>query len=178
MISGTYSPSLNIPSRGFDKSDPRLSISSTGNDVKEEPEEITPLAAQLMLMDACLLMMRDLSSSSRIIGAAATLPAEVLSRSIVSSMVNVSRVLTLPGEAVADIFARSMEPVRSSLLDATLGTLVDQPPLIEYRGWKDHVDPNEYETRLNAISPRSANIEAEDYAPPTPLGKVRTIHRG
>ncbi len=178
MISGTYSPSLNIPSRGFDKSDPRLSISSTGNDVKEEPEEITPLAAQLMLMDACLLMMRDLSSSSRIIGAAATLPAEVLSRSIVSSMVNVSRVLTLPGEAVADIFARSMEPVRSSLLDATLGTLVDQPPLIEYRGWKAHVAPNAYETRLNAISPRSANIEAEDYAPPTPLGKVRTIHRG
>jgi hypothetical protein len=101
-----------------------------------------------------------------------------LSRSIVSSMGSVGSVLTLHGEAVADILARSMEPVRSSLLDATTGPLVDGPPQIEHRGWKDHVDLDEYETRLNAISPRSANVEAEDYAPPTPLGKVRTIHRG
>lgn len=178
MISGTYSPSLNIPNRAFSKSDPRISISSTGNDMKEETKGITPLAAQLILMDACLLMTQNLRSSSNIIGAAAALPAEALSRSIVSSMGSVGSVLTLHGEAVADILARSMEPVRSSLLDTTPGTLVDGPPQIEHRGWKDYVDPNEYEARMNAISPRSANIETEDYAPPTPLGKVRTIHRG
>ncbi len=63
--------------------------------------------------------------------------------------------------------------------DSRASAFIDAPvaemPQVEHRGWRDYIDPAEYETRLEAISPRSANNEAEEHVPPPPRGRGRAI---
>lgn len=175
MTDETYSPSLDLAHGKLEVVGQELPLSVTTSDV-EEVSEISAVSAQLELLDASasLRVMKELNFPSRILGAAAIFPTEILVRSVASYMGTVSNAVVPAAEVVSSAISRSMRSVSYPWLDSN----AVEPPQVENRGWKDHINSAEYEARLNAISPRSANIEAEDYAPPTPLGKVRTIHRG
>jgi hypothetical protein len=45
---------------------------------------------------------------------------------------------------------------------------------VKHRGWSRFITKDEYEARLEAITPKPNN-EAEEHIPPAPFGKVRRL---
>ncbi len=187
MTSETYSPSLTSIHRGLDTEvqEPAL-VENTGHS-KEEFDEVYRTAMQLVLIDTCLQGMSVLPSSLETIGTSFTLPRTSIRRSIIAPARNVRCALSLPAEAMVGNLTKAMVgslipsltgSARNFQPNITVGTSAQETPQVEHRGWKTYIESAEYEARLDAITPRSANNEAEDYVRPTLRGRIRTIRRG
>ncbi len=167
MTSGTHSPSLNPVHRGF------------GREVREPNEGfegINLIADQFALMTRCLRVMAPLNPLIGTINDDITSPMATLRYSITPPMRTFSSAITLlPAEVIGNLVAKSMAAASDSRASAFIDAPVAEMPQVEHRGWRDYIDPAEYETRLEAISPRSANNEAEEHVPPPPRGRGRAI---
>lgn len=178
MTSETYSPSLNSTYRRFDREVQELAPDETIGYLEEESERISRKATQLALMSTRLQRMSALPSSLGTIGTAFTLPTAAFWRSIMTPTRAVSCTFILPGEAVGSLISNFTRSVRNFQPNTTVGASEEETLRVKHRGWKDYINPSEYEARLDAITPRSANNEAEDYGRPAPRGRIRTIRRG
>lgn len=177
MTSETYSPSLNSIHRGLDTEVQESAPVQAMGHSREEFERVHRITTQLALMNTCLQRTRVLHSSLGTIGTAFTLPAAAFLRSVTIPTRTVSVALALPVEAVGSLISGFAGSVRDSQPNTTVVTSVEETPRVKHRGWKDYIDSAEYEARLDAVTPRSANNEAEDYVRPTPRGRIRTIRR-
>ncbi len=178
MTSETYSPSLNSIHRGLEiEAQEPVPVETMGHS-EEEFKRIYRAATQLARINTCLQGMRVLPSSLGTIGTAFPLPTAAFWRSIATPTRTVSCALVLPTEAMGSIISSITEAARDFQPSTTVDTSVQETSRVRHRGWKDYIDSAEYEARLDAITPRSANNEAEDYVRPTPRGRIRTIRRG
>lgn len=176
MTSETYSPSLNPVRQGLGIEVRESAPPEATNDWKEGFEEINLAADQFALIARCFQAMAPLNPLIEIMNGSITSSMATIRCAVTPPARTFSNAITLlPAGAIESLVANSM----AAVVGCRASTFVDAPvaevPQVEHRGWRGYIDPAEYEARLEAISPRPVNNEAEEHVPPPPRGRGRAI---
>lgn len=176
MTSETYSPSLNSVRQGLGGEAQKSAPPKAINDRKEGLEEINLAADQFALIARCFQAMAPLNPLIEIMNGSITSSMATIRCAVTPPARTFSNAITLfPAGVLEGLVASSIAAMGGSRASVSVDAPVADVPQVEHRGWRGYIDPAEYEARLEAISPRPVNNEAEEHVPPPPRGRGRAI---